>query len=217
MERWAGGGADTRSWRSAREHRRHIGIALKQERGDRSAIHGILTDDLVLQRAQRRADAVGVHRRQRHPFALRARAHDGAPQCRDTLPGDGDDGNHRHVQTAPELLPGDPDAQCVRLVHHVQGNDERPPQLQKLQRHGEHAGDVLGVDRVDDDVGSDAAVHEQARRHPLVLSRRQQRVDARCVDDLDRHAVEGAMAARDFDRRPRIIRDGDVSSGQAIE
>ena len=74
-------------------------------------------------------------------------------QLRHALALGGGNGHHRNAQRTAHFLHVHGAAVGADLVHHVQGQHHRHPQLQQLQRQIEVALDVGGVHDVDDAVG----------------------------------------------------------------
>ena len=126
----------------------------------------------------------------------------------------GADGHDRYADETAELLHIDRAAVCVDLVHHVERDDRRHTQFEKLERKVEVALDIRRVDYIDDAVG--LLVDDEVARNYLLLRIRAQGVYARQVDH---RAVLHSLylAGLLFDCDAGEIADVLVRAGQGIE
>ena len=92
----------------------------------------------------------------------------------------GADGHDRYADETAELLHIDRAAVCVDLVHHVERDDRRHTQFEKLERKVEVALDIRRVDYIDDAVG--LLVDDEVARDYLLLRIGAQGVYARQID-----------------------------------
>ena len=118
---------------------RFVGVILDHmHHGMDAAVHRRITGAEVIYLGQGLA-AGGVHRL--------------IQQFRYALALHGADGHHRNTQASAQLLHVDGAAVGTHLVHHIQRQHHRHPQLQKLQRQVEISLDVGSVHNIDDAVG----------------------------------------------------------------
>ena len=100
------------------------------------------------------------------------------------------------------------------LVHHVENEDRAAPQLRQLRGEQERAKEILRIGDLND--RRIAVPDEYVPRDPLVLSLREEGIDAGGVYHLQR-TVEPGLSAGDLDGRSRIVRDDRVTARQIGE
>ena len=181
----------------AREEGGRVGgrRVLPGEEGERRAGHVLRDGQVVPWRAGRR---------ERRGHALDSQA-----------PG-GHGGAHRDAERRLEPAQVEPDPPRLRLVVHVEDENGRHLELAELQGEQQRAAQVLGVGDLDDDRALFPAhgAHE-VPGDLLVLAQRDERVEARGVDDLDVGPAEAA--AVDLDGRAGVVRDGGPQAGERVE
>ena len=109
----------------------------------------------------------------------------------------------------------DLNAKGLRLVVHVQREDERHLHLRQLRRQDEGALEVLRVGHQHDARG--LLVLKDAARDPFALAGRQQAVAPRSVDNEPLAAVDLGEPARHLDGRARVVGDGHVATRETAE
>jgi hypothetical protein len=124
-------------------------------------------------------------------------------------------GDHGDPEPALQFTRLHVDAEVQRFVLQVQDEQLPPTQLAELDSEVEGTPQVLGVaDLKDHRIGLG---EQQVARDSLVIRLRSERVGARGVDDLGRARQGDRTAAGDLDRRPWIVRNRHVGSGEGAE
>ena len=126
-----------------------------------------------------------------------------------------DRGAHRDAELRLEPAQVVADAARLCLVVHVQHEHRRNLELPELQRDEQRAPEVLRVGHLHDHGAVRAAdrAHE-VPRDLLVLAHREERVQARRVDDLGARREPTAV---DLDRGARVVGDGGAKARERVE
>ncbi len=130
----------------------------------------------------------------------------------------GDDGN---AEFALEFGGVDLHAGGHRHIHHVEGDDDGPAEIEDLVDEVEVALEIRGVDDADDPVGLrrvEAPAEEHIAQYRFVGRARGERIRAGQIDDLDRTAVlRVGRADFLFDGDAGIVADFLAQAGQGVE
>jgi hypothetical protein len=123
--------------------------------------------------------------------------------------------HHRDADLPRQLLGVGLDTVAHGFVHHVEGNDHRPFELQELHGQLERPPEAAGVDDVDDEIVG--LLEEVALGLAGVLLRRGQGVDPRQIHDLDLPAVDQCTAEGEGDGRSGEVGRGRSIAGNRVE
>ncbi len=165
--------------------------------------------DAPVHRRIRRAEVIDLGQ---HPVFRRL--HRPVHQLGHTLALGGGNGHHGNAQVVGQLLYVDGAAVGAHLVHHVQRQHHRHPQLQQLQCQVQVALDVGGIYDIDDAVR--LLVQYVVPRDDLLLGIGTQGVDARQVHHgalLVLPYLAGFLVHRHAGEIPHVL----VGAGQSIE
>ena len=111
----------------------------------------------------------------------------------------------RHAERLLELLRIDPDAAALRVVLHIEIDEQRNPLLEELHGEEEIALDVRAVDDVDDEIK--LVVQEEIHDDFLLRTARVDAVRPRQIDDRDRAILVARIADLLVDRDARPVAD----------
>ncbi len=197
-------------------------LASQQNRGDGAAVHGEWFFDRLRDGGDRGLHVCGEDRRTRERRtgeeglgARRAGSQIRTHGLQSFALGGGGRIDAHAAKLALERLEIDAQASRTRLVEHVEIEAEGDAQLRDLQGEEQRAREVLRVPDLDERVVRFR--QKEVPRDGLVLAHRHEVVRAGGVDDVPGVLAEVRSAARDLDRRARIVADRDVRTRQGAE
>ena len=110
--------------------------------------------------------------------------------------------HHRNAELPRQLLGIDLDTVAGCLIHHVEGDDHRSLELEKLHGQLERPAEAAGVNDVDDEIVG--FFEKVSLGLPGVLFRRGQRVDPRQIHNLHLVPMDQRLADGEGDRRIQL-------------